>query len=272
MTVQILKGDCRDVLRTLPDESVHCVVTSPPYWRQRDYGVEQQIGMERTPEEYIAQLEQAFGEVRRVLKSDGVCWLNIGDKWASGGNGGGGSLSLRRGAWRTLAGEKGWRTPPAGFKDKDLVLVGFMLAERLRASGWFLRKSVIWSKPRANEPPRLDRPSISHEHLFLLSKQNDSRARDPGEKWWHSSVWEIAPQGSADHPAMMPEELVRRCIVSASAAGDIILDPFGGSGTTGIVADRLGRSSILIEINPEYSTVAERRVRGDAGMFAEVTA
>lgn len=270
MTVIIRQGDCREVLRTLPDESVHCCVTSPPYWRQRDYGTEHQIGLELTPAEYINKLADAFEEVRRVLRPDGVCWINIGDKWASGGNGGGGSLSERRGAWRVLAGEKGWRKPPPGYKDKDLVLAGFTLAERLRANGWYLRKTIIWSKPRANEPPRLDRPSVSHEYLFMLSKQNDSRARDPGEEWWHSSVWEIAPQGSADHPALMPQELVRRCIVSSSAAGDTILDPFGGAGTTGLVADRLRRSAILIELNPEYAAMAKRRIAGDAGMFASV--
>jgi site-specific DNA-methyltransferase (cytosine-N4-specific) len=271
VTVTILHGDCRQVLRTIADESVHCCVTSPPYWRQRDYGMPDQIGLEYEPGDYIDELSQVFTQVRRVLRPDGVCWVNVGDKWASGGNGGGGSLSERRGAWRALAGEKGWRKPPPGYKDKDLVLAGFWLAERLRQDGWFLRKTIIWSKPRANEPPRLDRPSISHEYLFMLSKQNDSRARDPGEKWWFSSVWEIAPQASADHPAMMPQELVRRCIVSSSAAGDVVLDPFGGSGTTGIVADQLGRDAILVELNPEYTETAERRIHADAGMFADVS-
>ena len=231
----------------------------------------EQIGMEHAPAEYIEQIAIAFNEVRRVLRSDGVCWINIGDKWASGGNGGGGSLSVRRGARRTLAGEKGWRKPPPGYKDKDLVLISFGVAERLRADGWFLRKTVIWSKHRANEPPRLDRPSVSHEYLFMLSKQNDSRARDPGEKWWQSSVWEIAPQGGPDHPAMMPEELVRRCIVRSSSPGDTILDPFGGSGTTAMVADRLGRNALLIELNPDYVETAGRRIDADAGMFSSLT-
>lgn len=272
MSVQILTGDCREVLKTLADDSVHCIVTSPPYWRQRDYGMPDQIGLEFTPEEYVDEIADSFGDARRVLRGDGVCWINIGDKWASGGNGGGGSLSAGRGARRVLAGEKGWRKPPPGYKDKDLVLAGFLVAERLRVSGWFLRKTIIWNKYRANEPPRRDRPSVSHEYLFLLSKENDSRARDPGEKWWQSSVWEIAPQGSANHPAMMPEELVRRCIVSSSAPGDTILDIFGGAGTTGIVADRLGRNAILIELNPAYVAMARDRIGRDAGMFAEVSA
>lgn len=271
MTVTIRHGDCRDVLRTLPDASVHCCVTSPPYWRQRDYGIAEQIGIELTPSDYIEKIADVFNEVRRVLRPDGVCWINIGDKWASGGNGGGGSLSTRRGAFRSVADRTGWRKPPPGYKDKDLVLASFSVAERLRSDGWFLRQTIIWSKPRANEPPRMDRPAVSHEYLFMLSKRNDSRARDPGEKWWQSSVWEITPQGSADHPAMMPEELVRRCIVSSSDPGDTILDPFGGSGTTAMVADRLGRNALLIEINPEYAATSDRRIRGDAGMFATVT-
>lgn len=269
VTVRIIVGDAREQLKLLPDESVHCCVTSPPYWRQRDYGMDEQIGLELEPAEYIEKLADAFDQVHRVLRTDGVCWINIGDKWASGGNGGGGSLSTRRSAWRVLAGEKGWRKPPPGYKDKDLVLAGFTLAERLRQDGWFLRKTIIWSKLRANEPPRLDRPSVSHEYLFMLSKQNDSRARDPGEKWWQSSVWEIAPQGGADHPAMMPEELVRRCIVSSSKRGDIILDPFSGSGTTGLVADRLGRDALLIELNPAYAKMADLRIHADGPLFAE---
>jgi len=231
----------------------------------------EQIGLEFTPSEYIDKIADAFNEVRRVLRRNGVCWINIGDKWASGGNGGGGSLSERRGAWRTLAGEKGWRKPPPGYKDKDLVMIGFSVAERLRSDGWFLRKTIIWNKYRANEPPRRDRPSISHEYLFMLSKENDSRARDPGETWWQSSVWEIAAQGGPDHPAMMPEELVRRCIASSSATGDVILDPFAGSGTTGLVADRMGRDALLIELNPEYAETAGRRLRSDAGMFADIS-
>lgn len=252
------------MLKTLPDASAHCCVTSPPYWRQRDYGVVDQIGMEHSPSSYVDELASVFAEVRRVLHPTGTLWLNIGDKWASGGNGGGGSLAPRRGAWRSAAGAKGWRKPPPGYKDKDLVLASFMVAERLRADGWFLRKTIIWSKPRAGEPPRLDRPSSSHEYVFLFSKLNDSCARDPGEAWWRSSVWEITPQGGADHPAMMPRELVRRCIVSSTARGQMVLDPFGGSGTTGIVADQLQRDALLIELNPDFVDTAERRVRADA--------
>lgn len=134
VTVVIHTGDCCEVLKGLPTESVHCVVTSPPYWRQRDYGVPGQLGLEKTPEEYVAKLTAIFAEVRRVLRSDGTCWINIGDKWASGGNGGGGKWMVERGhAWDHAKGAKGWRKPPAGYKDKDLVGVPFMLAFAMRA-------------------------------------------------------------------------------------------------------------------------------------------
>lgn len=272
MTVRILEGDARAMLATLEPENVHCCVSSPPYWRQRDYGEPGQIGLEFRPEEYVEALSEVFAEVRRTLRPDGTCWINLADKWASGGNGGGGKLSTKRGAWRVLAGEKGWRSPAPGYKDKDLTLTAFKVAERLRQDGWFLRKTIIWAKPNATEPPRLDRPSVSHEYLFLLSKENDSCARDPGEKWWHSSVWEIAPAYFEDHPAVMPAELVRRCIVSGCPVGGTVLDPFAGAFTTSLVADRLGRSSIAIELNPGYVEMGRRRFAQDAGMFADVAA
>lgn len=270
MTVTIRIGDCRELLKAMPDESVHCVVTSPPYWRQRDYDHIGQIGMELEPGEYTRVLTAVFAEARRVLRRDGVCWVNLGDKWASGGNGGGGSLAKKRGAWRQKSGEKGWRGPPAGYKDKDLTLIAFKVAESMRADGWYLRKTIIWSKPAANEPPRLDRPSISHEYLFMFSKENDSRARSPGEDWWHSSVWLISHAEGGDHPAMMPAELARRCIVSSTSAGDVVLDPFGGAGTTALAADQSGRNAILFELNPEYTATAEKRLRADGGMFIDV--
>lgn len=273
MTVSIKVGDCLEVLASLPAESVHCCVTSPPYWRKRDYGCDGQIGMEPTPEDFIRRLVPVFDEVRRVTVPDGVCWINIGDSYASGGNGGGGSLSRSRKSYRAQAGKTGWRKAPPGYKDRDLVMIPAMLAMTLRDSGWFLRQSIVWSKPRADEPVRRDRPSTSHEYLFLLSKSKSSRSRDPGEKWWQSNVWNVAPSPGIDgHGAPMPNEIARRCIVSSTGAGDTVLDPFGGAGTTGLVADRLGRSAILIELNPEYADMARDRIRGDAPLFAEVEA
>lgn len=275
MTVTILKGDCREVLRGLPAGSVHCVVTSPPYWRQRDYGIASQIGMEPHPHGYIGALVEAFQAMRSALAPTATVWLNIGEKWAAGGNGGGGSCMAKRRdiAWAHAKQARGWRSPPAGYKDKDMVGAPWAVALALRDDGWWLRQAVVWDKGTATEPPRADRPSISHEYLFQLGKAADSATRDPGEPWFASSVWTVRPQPRPeDHPAMMAPEIVRRCIVASSRPGETILDPFGGAGTTGLVADQLGRNAILIELNPEYAAMAERRIKTDAGMFAEVNA
>jgi DNA modification methylase len=275
VSVRILHGDCREVLKTLPDESVNACVTSPPYWRQRDYGEAAQIGMEDHPDDYVTELADVFDEVRRVLARDGSLWLNIGEKWAAGGNGGGGSCmaSRRDAAWAHARSARGWRSAPAGYKDKDIVGAPWAVALELRHRGWWLRHCIVWDKVVATEPPRLDRPSISHEYLFLLSKSLDSQVRDPGEKWFYTSVWSVRPQPrEADHPAMMPPEIVRRCVVCATKEGELILDPFAGAGTTGLVADRNGRHAILIELSSQYAGMAERRIKGDAPLFADVAA
>lgn len=273
MSVSILTGDCRDVLRTLPAESVHCVVTSPPYFRQRDYGMAGQIGQEATPAELAEALSEVFAEVHRVLRPEGCIWLNMGDTYAAGGNGGGGSLVAKRRQWNGAHKRAGWRRQSPGFKEKDITLTPFVVADTLRADGWYLRSTIIWNKETATEPPRLDRPSTAHEYLFLLTKNELCRVRDPGEPWFRSTVWTIRPQPTlVDHPAVMPAELARRCIVCSSSEGDTILDPFGGAATTGMVADRVGRNAVLIELNPDYAAMAERRIKSDAGMFAEVNA
>lgn len=174
MSVRILPGDVLAQLATLPDESVHACVTSPPYWRQRDYGIAGQLGLETTPEEYCDRMTAVFSEVRRVLRSDGTLWLNLGDKWASGGNGGGGSFMEQRSeAWAHVKGNKGWRSPPSGYKDKDLVGVPWMVAFALRADGWFLRQCNIWAKPNCMPESVTDRSTVSHEYVFHLSKSND---------------------------------------------------------------------------------------------------
>jgi len=342
VSVRILTGDCRDVLRTLPDESVHCVVTSPPYWRQRNYGVGGQIGLEQTPENYIDELTAVFADVRRVLRSDGTCWINIGDKWASGGNGGGGSFMEARGeAWAHARDSKGWRSPPTGYKDKDLVGLPWMLAFALRNDGWFLRQCNIWAKPNCMPESVSDRSTISHEYVFQLSKSNDyfydnEAARTPGapasetrlaqnveaqagsdranggaktngtmkavgrktdkqrghtrrhagfnDRWDAMeraeqvaaganlrSVWWISPAQYRDaHYAVMPDAIAEICIAAGSQKGGTVLDPFGGAGTTGLVADRLGRDAILIELNPEYAELARKRITSDAPLFTEV--
>ena len=326
------------MLKTLPDESVHCIVSSPPYWRQRDYGMPGQLGLEPTPEEYIDRLVAIFSEARRVLRADGTAWVNLGDKWASGGNGGGGSfMEDRSEAWAHVKNNKGWRSPPAGYKDKDLVGVPWMFAFAARADGWFLRQCNIWAKPNCMPESVTDRSTVAHEYVFHLTKNNDywydadaartpvapssetrlaqnveaqegsaranaggksngpmravsrkvasgnprtTAAAAPGiDDRKHQqydganlrSVWWISPaQYREGHYAVMPATLAELCIVAGCPEGGTVLDPFGGAGTTGLVADRLHRNAILIEINPEYAAMARKRIEGDAPLFAEV--
>jgi site-specific DNA-methyltransferase (adenine-specific)/site-specific DNA-methyltransferase (cytosine-N4-specific) len=271
MSVRILIGDCREKLRELPDASMNCCITSPPYWGGlRDYGDDRQIGMEREPFRYAAYLVNVLREVRRVLRDDGSLWLNIADSYAASGKGGGGNRGDRE-CWSTIAGRTGFRMPPQGYKPKDLVLISFMVAEALRQDGWFLRKTIIWQKPAAIEPTRLDRPSLSHEYIFLLSKSRHYAVRDPGEAWWAHSVWEFRSEGCDGHPAAFPAELVRRCLLCASQEGGTVIDPFFGAGTTGLVADRLGRNCIGIELNPEYAEIARKRLLNDSTLFADIS-
>lgn len=172
MSILLIRGDARSI--PLADQSVNCVVTSPPYWRQRNYKISGQIGLEQAPEVYCASLVQCFREVRRVLRDDGTLWLNLGDKWASGGNGGGGSfMENRQEAWAHAKDAKGWRSPPAGYKDKDLVGIPWMVAFALRDDGWYLRQCNIWAKPNCMPESVTDRSTVSHEYIFQLSKSND---------------------------------------------------------------------------------------------------
>jgi DNA modification methylase len=335
MTVRIIQGGAATALRNLPDESVDCIVSSPPYWRQRDYGHPGQLGLERTPEEYIAKLVGVFAECRRILKPAGTCWVNLGDKWASGGNGGGGSFMEDRGeAWAHAKDTKGWRSPPTGYKDKDLVGVPWMFAFAARAEGWYLRQCNVWAKPNCMPESVTDRSTAAHEYVFHLTKNNDywydagaartpatpgtetrltgsphGRHADtplpPGEKRNTSakaisgdprttagaapgiddrkhqdygganlrSVWWVSPaQYREGHYAVMPDTIAEICITAGCPAGGTVLDPFGGAGTTGLVADRLGRNAILIELNPEYAAMAKRRITNDAPLFVEVSA
>ncbi len=270
MTVTIRHGDCREVLRTLPDESVHCCVTSPPYWGLRDYGVEGQIGLEPSPERYVNELVAVFEEVRRVLRSDGTFWLNIQDGYSAGLFTGGGSWGAKP-EWQTIINRRGFKGAPDGWKRKELLGVPALLSAALSASGWYLRSEIIWAKPTASEPPRIDRPAKAHEYVFLFSK-SDRYAYERHEGV-ALTVWQItAGTDAAGHIAAMPPELAERCIKAGCPVGGTVLDPFGGAGTTGMVADRLQRDAILIELNPEYAGIAERRIRGDGGMFAEVSA
>jgi DNA modification methylase len=239
------------------------MVTSPPYWGGlRDYGVAGQVGLERQPSDYVDALVGVFSEARRVLRADGSFWLNVGDVYAASGKGGGGNQGDRP-AWATVKARKGFRMPPAGYKMKDLTLVAFQLADALRRNGWYLRSTIIWKKQSAVEPMRFDRPAVSHEYIFLLAPSEQYYARNPGEKWWGHSVWEIPVERSAEHPAAFPTELARRCIACGTRQGDTVLDPFSGHGTTGVAAQQSGRNAILCELNPEYAEKARKRIESD---------
>ncbi|MCL4109835.1 UNVERIFIED_CONTAM: hypothetical protein GTU68_059582 [Idotea baltica] len=264
MNSEIHIGDCRKVLQGLPDESVRCCVTSPPYWGLRDYGVAGQIGMEGTVDEFITQLVDVFREVRRVLTNDGTCWVNMGDCYAGGGNGGG-----MPGADKNKAAREGERRRPEGFKNKDMIGQPWMLAFALRADGWFLRSDIIWHKPTAMPESVKDRPTKAHEYVFLLSKSEryfyDFEAimepKDLVERRNKRSVWSIASTGYSEaHFATFPPDLVKPCVLAGSEPGDLVLDPFAGSGTTGEVAVELGRKAVLIELNPEYGKLIEQRL------------
>ncbi|MCB8880095.1 site-specific DNA-methyltransferase [Acidisoma cellulosilytica] len=292
----------------LPSASVHCCVTSPPYYGLRDYGMDGQIGLEVTPEAYVAEMVAVFREVRRVLRDDGTLWLNIGDSYAGTPGGYQGKSGQR--ASRTFTARIDKAKGGEGLKPKDLIGIPWMLAFALRADGWYLRSDIIWHKPNPMPESVSDRPTNAHEHVFLLSKSaqyfydadaikevgavpagtraakgsnvrselKDVNSRPP-EYWEYNgfrnarSVWTIAtqPYGGA-HFATMAPDLAERCIKAGSKPADVVLDPFGGAGTTGMVADRLGRSAILIELNPAYAAIATDRIHDDAGMFAQVSA
>lgn len=270
MTTRILVGDARDVLPTLPRASVQCCLTSPPYWRQRDYQMPGQIGQELTPEAWVSEIVDVLALARPVLTSTACLWLNVGDKYAAGGLGGGGMAEHRKN-WRGTMGKRGWRAPPSGYKPKDLTLAPFLLAHALRQEGWYLRATIVWEKAVAVEPPRLDRPSVSHEYLFLFSVGEDSTVRNPQESWWYTSTWRISQDSDAEHPAVMPPELVRRCLVACTKPGDTVLDPFGGIGSTGYEAVRLGRRSISVELKAAYWRVGVRNLHKAAATIVAPT-
>lgn len=261
--IDLLTGDCREELPLLADKSVHCVVTSPPYFGLRDYGIDGQIGLEPTPDKYVAELVAIFREVRRVLRDDGTLWLNLGDSVYSG-NGqpcGSDPRSPNRDWMRS---RKRWLdTPGMGLPKKSLLGMPWRVAHALQADGWTIRQEIIWARSSAfGEPSVTDRPYRQHETIFLVSKSRRywfDRSTLPEE-----SVWHIEPErGVRQHMAPFPNELVRRCILAGCPVGGTVLDPFGGAGTVGLVCDRLGRNAVLIELNDAYMDIAEKRIVDD---------
>lgn len=315
--VTLYCGDALEILKQLPAESVHCCVTSPPYYGLRDYGVDGQIGLEQTPDEYISKMVEVFREVRRVLRSDGTCWINIGDSYAgSWGNyaptGQGGQREKQTERWdREVYSEaKDWRPPTSfkmpGIKNKDLIGIPWMLAFALRSDGWWLRQDIIWNKPNPMPESVRDRCTKSHEYIFMLSKSakyfyDAESVKEPtvsteikkftdcgqdkqrGHSRRHAgfngryaqrlqeegaptlrnrrSVWHVTTkpyQGA--HFAVFPPDLIEPCILAGCPTDGAVIDPFAGSGTTGMVASMHNRNSVLIELNPQYCELIKERV------------
>jgi len=337
---QILVGNCLELLRAMPDESVHCCITSPPYFGLRDYGVDGQIGLEETPAEFLAKLVEVFREVRRVLRKDGTVWVNMGDSYASiaGGYAPEGSAGKHDIVSRNTRGavRRGHRRNPAeGLKQKDLMGIPWRLAFALQDDGWYLRQDIIWHKPNPMPESVRDRCTKSHEYLFLLAKspryyfdreaiaeplapataarlaqptweqqqgsatpgkdngamkavggsrsrrysfarETKSTAGTHGQKAQHRpdrpdidysatrnkrSVWSVPTGGfRGAHFATFPPDLIRPCVLAGAPRDGLILDPFGGAGTTGLVAMQEGRRSVLLELNPEYAAIARTRL------------
>ena len=264
----LLCGDAEQALQTLPEKSVQTVLTSPPYWSLRDYGVAEQIGRDDSLDGYVCSIVSAFEQVKRVLRDDGTVWLNVGDSYTSG------NRRYRAPDRKNRARAMSVRPPtPEGLKPKDLIGVPWRLALALQDAGWWLRAEVIWSKPNAHPESVRDRPTKAHETIFLLSKSQDyyydiDAVKGPRGRRLRS-VWEIAtepvqrPNGDTDdHPAMMPLSLARRCIAITSQTGSVVLDPYAGSGTTLLAADELDRKWVGIELNRAFVDLIERRLAG----------
>lgn len=258
----IVIGDSNRVLRQLPYGTFQTCVTSPPYWALRDYNIDGQIGLEATVESYISALIAVFEEVRRVLRDDGTLWLNIGDSYTSGGR------TWRAPDKKNPVRAMSTRPPtPQGLKPKDLIGVPWRLAFALQKAGWYLRTDIVWHKPNCQPESVKDRPTRSHEYLFLFTKSeryfyNCQSVRGPNDRNLRS-VWDINTYPVKDaHFATFPPALVKPCLDLATRPGDFVLDPFIGSGTTGLVAHDSDRRFFGIELNPVYVDIAERRLNG----------
>jgi site-specific DNA-methyltransferase (cytosine-N4-specific) len=262
----IIIGDVRGALRDFPDQTFQTCVTSPPYWGLRDYGVQGQIGAEADVRHYIQDLVGVFREVRRVLTDDGTLWLNIGDSFTSGGR------TWRDGDKKNAGRGMSYRAPtPHGLKPKDLIGVPWRLAFALQEDGWYLRTDIVWNKPNCQPESVKDRPTRSHEFVFLLSKNEKyyydwqsvlEPALDQKQKAKNRrTVWNINTEPySGAHFAVFPRQLARLCVQAGSRLGDQVLDPFFGSGTTGVVCNELGRRCTGVELNEEYAELARRRL------------
>lgn len=265
--LQILPGDSLTILPTLAAESVRCCVTSPPYWGLRDYNHPAQIGTEPSPEMYVENLVAIFREVRRVLRKDGTVWLNVGDGYARNGGTGHCGPNAVVANTKKLIQKRNCKVPDCwGLKDRDLMGLPWRIAFALQADGWVLRSKITWIKKTAMPESVKNRPTNTTEEIFLLAK-SPTYFYDPNGFREASGAnlrnyWILGPDPRGNkHPAAFPRELARRCILLGSREGDTILDPFGGSGTTGLAARELGRKAILIELNPIYVQMGRERAK-----------
>jgi DNA modification methylase len=326
--VTVKNGDCRTVLKSMPPESVNCIVTSPPFWGLRDYGHPDQLGQEATPGEYVEALRAVFAEARRVLRADGTLWLNLGDSYAGSwgnyvapGSTSAKAMDKRRkdryGTFKSPMADRSGKSGNKGNKSangnqahrfgdglppgKNLIGIPWRVAFALQADGWYLRSDIIWNKPNPMPESVADRPTKSHEYIFLFAKSadyyydaaaiaeptvcdrmrgpalhgdlvstngNDGLSRRPiGETRNKRTVWTVNTESyRGAHFATYPTELIRPCILAGCPLNGIVLDPFGGSGTTGKVALEAGRRAYIIELNPEYTKLCNERCTTTRGL------
>lgn len=298
----IIQGECKKVLKEMPDETINCCITSPPYWNLRTYGCEGQLGLEKTPEEYISKMVDIFHEIYRVMRKDGTLWINIGDTYYN--NFSGGSQSSQTGNTKALMQAGRMNKEKHNYiKMTELTGIPWMLAFALRADGWYLRQDIIWNKSNAMPESVKNRCTKSHEYIFLLSKSpkyyyDQDAIREPHsdvslnrikrplnlsqnvegravntsgptdmQRFCHPKgrnkrdVWTVATSNyRCAHFATYPEKLILPCVLAGCPRGGVILDPFFGTGTTGLVAAKNGRNYIGIELNPEYIKIAKERL------------
>jgi DNA modification methylase len=304
--IKILHGNVFDKVKELNDNSIDCVVTSPPYWGLRDYGVLGQLGLESTYQEHIKNIVNLFEEIKPKLKESATIWLNYGDSYSSGKR-----TSTTN---QTLRGNKNYgvtRTPVQdGIKEKDLVMIPNRIAIALQDAGWYIRSEIIWHKPNPMPESVKDRPTSAHEKIWLITKSKKyyydaDSIREPlastsltrlnqdiknqkgstrGNGGMKSNgnmkavgnletknkrnVWTVTTKPFKDaHFATFPKDLIEPCIKAGCPEGGIVLDPFGGSGTTGIVASQNNRNAILIELNKDYIEIANKRIYKELGLF-----
>jgi len=320
---RLLTGDALERLRALPRGHAQTCVTSPPYWGLRDYGEEGQLGLEETPEEYVQNLVEVFREVRRVLNEDGTLWLVIGDSYSSGGAGPPSGSSTLSGNGHDGGGPKLHKTNKVkrrapSLPEKNLLGIPWRVALALQQEGWYVRSDIIWDKGYAMPESVTDRPTSSHEHIFLLAKSKryyydadairedsvsdkqrehnqryareydatteaaDSKQPDntnnvgiharPGKPGRNKpDVWTVTTKPFPEaHFAACPPALIEPCILAGSAEGDLVLDPFSGAGTTGLVALAKGRDFVGIDISRDYCEMAADRIRSDAPLCNNV--